>query len=180
MIRRTSSGVDLYSSEISMELMHTDLPEPVVPAISMCGILAMSPMTGLPVMSLPTAKDRRLFALANAGEPIHSRIKTVLTVLFGTSMPTATLSGMGAIRTFAAPSDSAMSSASAVMREILMPRGMVSSKRVTDGPRTMPMICASMLNESSVSSRHAELSRSSVSAPATEACLPCVSRSIGG
>ena len=59
MMRRTSSGVDLYSSEISMELMHTDLPEPVVPAISMCGILAMSPMTGLPVMSLPTAKDRR-------------------------------------------------------------------------------------------------------------------------
>ena len=33
MMRRTSSGVDLFSSEISMELMHTDLPEPVVPAI---------------------------------------------------------------------------------------------------------------------------------------------------
>ena len=163
-----------------MELMQTDLPEPVVPAISICGILAMSPMTGLPVMSLPTAKDRRLFAFAKAFEPMHSRIKTVLTVLFGTSMPTADLSGMGAMRTFAAPSASAISSDSAETREILMPRGMVSSKRVTDGPRTMPMICASILKDSSVSSRQAELSRSSLSAPAIEACLPCVSRSIGG
>ena len=33
--------------------MPTDLPEPVVPATSTCGILARSATTGLPTMSLP-------------------------------------------------------------------------------------------------------------------------------
>ena len=36
-----------------MALMPTDLPEPVVPATSTCGILARSATTGLPMMSLP-------------------------------------------------------------------------------------------------------------------------------
>lgn len=35
--------------------MPTDLPEPVVPATSKCGILARSATTGLPAMSLPSA-----------------------------------------------------------------------------------------------------------------------------
>ncbi|CFN76627.1 Uncharacterised protein [Bordetella pertussis] len=38
-----------------MALMPTDLPEPVVPATSKCGILARSATTGLPAMSLPSA-----------------------------------------------------------------------------------------------------------------------------
>ena len=33
--------------------MATDLPEPVVPAISMCGVRARSMMTGSPPMVLP-------------------------------------------------------------------------------------------------------------------------------
>jgi hypothetical protein len=36
-------------------LMPTDLPEPVVPATSTCGILARSATTGLPEISLPIA-----------------------------------------------------------------------------------------------------------------------------
>ena len=144
--------------EISMEFTHTDLPEPVVPAISRWGILAISPMTGLPVISLPTAKDSLLVALRKAGEPMHSRMLTMVTVLFGTSMPMATLSGIGAIRTETAPSASAISSASAVMRENFTPREMVSSNRVTDGPRTMPIIFASMLKDCRVSTSRAEFS----------------------
>ena len=35
------------------ELMHTDLPEPVEPAIRVCGILARSAMVTLPAMSRP-------------------------------------------------------------------------------------------------------------------------------
>ncbi len=35
--------------------MPTDLPEPVVPATSRCGILARSATTALPAMSLPSA-----------------------------------------------------------------------------------------------------------------------------
>jgi hypothetical protein len=36
-----------------MVLMATDLPEPVVPAISICGVRARSMMTGSPLMVLP-------------------------------------------------------------------------------------------------------------------------------
>ena len=39
-IIRTSSGVARVSTEVIRPLMHTDLPDPVAPAISMCGILA--------------------------------------------------------------------------------------------------------------------------------------------
>ena len=35
--------------------MHTDLPDPVVPAISKCGIEAKSPMIGVPDIFLPNA-----------------------------------------------------------------------------------------------------------------------------
>ena len=41
-ISRTSSGVARKSMDVMMELMHTDLPEPVCPAMSTWGILAMS------------------------------------------------------------------------------------------------------------------------------------------
>ena len=41
-----------------IELIMTDLPEPVVPATSMCGILEMSAMTGLPAESRPMATSR--------------------------------------------------------------------------------------------------------------------------
>ena len=83
------------------EFMHTDLPEPVVPAMSMCGSLAILPMMQLPPMSLPTANESLDLALRNAGESIISRRHTALTILFGTSMPTVEiLSGIGAMRTF--------------------------------------------------------------------------------
>ena len=157
MMNRTSSGVDLYSSEISMELMHTDLPEPVVPAISMCGILAMSPMTGLPVipaistwgslaisptmalppMSLPTAKATRDRCSAKARESMTSRMRTAVTTRLGTSMPTTELLlGMGAMRTPPLPRARAMSSARFVSLDSFTPWSRVNSYRVTLGPWT--------------------------------------------
>ena len=92
------------------EFMHTDLPEPVVPAMSICGSLEMLPMMQLPPMSLPTANESLDLALRKAGESMISRRQTALTILFGTSMPTVEiLSGMGAMRTFSTPSASARS-----------------------------------------------------------------------
>ena len=41
-----------------MVLIATDLPEPVVPAISRCGIRARLATTGSPPMSLPRASGR--------------------------------------------------------------------------------------------------------------------------
>ena len=111
MIKRTSSGVDLYSRLTIKELVQTDLPEPVVPAISTWGRRAMLPMMQLPPMSLPTAKATVLGLVVNSLDSITSRIRTAVTALLGTSMPTAEiLPGMGAIRTPVAPSASAISS----------------------------------------------------------------------
>ena len=53
MISRHWSGVSRYSRLRIMVLMATDLPEPVVPAISRCGMRARSTMTGSPPMVLP-------------------------------------------------------------------------------------------------------------------------------
>ena len=61
----TSSGLALYSREMMMLFIHTDLPEPVVPAMSIWGSLEMSPTTQAPLMSLPTAKEDLDLALEN-------------------------------------------------------------------------------------------------------------------
>ena len=46
--------------------MHTDFPEPVVPAISKCGIFAKFKVLISPVVVLPIAKVSKDFALANS------------------------------------------------------------------------------------------------------------------
>ena len=52
---RTSSGVDRYRTLVSITLRATDLPVPVEPAISRCGIRARSVTTGSPWIDLPRA-----------------------------------------------------------------------------------------------------------------------------
>ena len=49
-----------------MVLMATDLPEPVVPAISRCGMRARSTITGSPPMVLPRQSGSR------AAVPVYS------------------------------------------------------------------------------------------------------------
>ena len=75
-----------------MPLTATDLPEPVVPATSRCGIFARSTPTGAPSMSLPSAIGSFDVAPAEAARPARISLRnTVSRVLFGTSMPTARL-----------------------------------------------------------------------------------------
>ena len=59
-IKRTCSGGLLYSSDRIIELICTDLPAPVVPATSRCGISAKSATKGSPAMSLPSARVKGL------------------------------------------------------------------------------------------------------------------------
>ncbi len=94
--KRTSSGVDLYKRLIIIEFMHTDLPEPVEPAISRWGILERSATATPPAMSLPSATVSLLLDETNALLSISSRMRTTVFFLLGTSMPTAALPGMGA------------------------------------------------------------------------------------
>ena len=51
----TSSGVVVHSKPAMIAFTQTDLPEPVAPAMSKCGILARSSQTGCPATSCPNA-----------------------------------------------------------------------------------------------------------------------------
>ena len=53
-IIRTSAGDARCSSETSIEFTKLDLPEPVAPATSRCGVLARLAVTKLPSTSLPS------------------------------------------------------------------------------------------------------------------------------
>ena len=69
------------------ELMHTDLPEPVEPAISRWGIFAKSVRVTCPAISRPRVTVSLLFAKRKLLDSTSSRILTTLTTLLGTSMP---------------------------------------------------------------------------------------------
>ena len=102
--------------------MQTDLPEPVAPAISPCGIFAISVTTTLPPISRPRATVSLLFAFINAGDSSMPRTPTTALALFGTSIPTAALLGMGAsILTPAVARFRAISSAKFVILLIFTP-----------------------------------------------------------
>ena len=55
------------------EFMPTDLPEPVVPAMSKCGSFEILPTTALPPISLPMAKVRSALEVRNFGQSMISR-----------------------------------------------------------------------------------------------------------
>ena len=163
------------------ELVHTDLPEPVVPAMSRWGSFAMLPTIQLPPMSLPTAKDTLEVLSRKARESMTSWIYTGETSLLGTSMPTMEiLSGMGAMRTPWAPRARAMSSDRLVSLFSRTPWSSSSSYRVTEGPRVTLTMWASMPKERMVSSSRFWLAFSSPRASAPMAPSPSFSRETGG
>ena len=75
--------------------MQPDLPEPVVPAIRMCGMRARSVQTALPEMSLPSQTDERARGRRQVVVDVAERDEVRRSV-FGTSTPTACLPGIGA------------------------------------------------------------------------------------
>ncbi len=81
---------------VSTLLIITDLPEPVCPAISRWGILARSPITGDPAISLPIIKLRCPCFLTQASDFKIPLISTVEALILGTSTPTSLFPGMGA------------------------------------------------------------------------------------
>ncbi len=91
---RTSCGVAESRMLESMPLMQADLPAPVVPATSRCGILARSTKIDSPSTSLPS---QTLSGEAFGGaSPNTSPSRTIERLRFGTSTPTAVLPGIGA------------------------------------------------------------------------------------
>ena len=127
-------------------LTMTLLPDPVAPAMSRWGILARSTAWALPATSRPRAKvSVEPEALKSTSSRIRRRA-TMLKSLFGISMPTALLPGIGAsMRSERAASAMARSSASASIRLTLMSGAGWTSYCVTTGPALRPVIWAGML-----------------------------------
>ncbi len=112
----TCSGVDVNRILARMVLIQTLLPDPVAPATSKCGNLGSSVTTAAPAMSLPSTTFSRPVAFWNSGLSKASRIVTIAISLFGTSIPTAALPGIGAsIRNPLAASANDRSSANATI-----------------------------------------------------------------
>ena len=124
-----------------IEFVNTDLPEPVVPAISICGIFEISPTTILPSISLPTANISSCFIFLYSSLSISSLRLTVSLNVFGTSMPTAFLPIMGAsiLTPPCAARHSAMSLSSVVILFIFTPTSGLNSYLVTEGPLNIPV-----------------------------------------
>jgi len=119
---RTSSGVARMRIEVIIELTKEDLPAPVAPATSRCGVLARLATTYPPSTSLPTPMVSGCRLRRAAAERSTSPSETVSRSAFGISMPMADLPGMGErIRTSAEATAYAMFRLSAVTRSTLMP-----------------------------------------------------------
>ncbi len=71
-----------------MELTHTDLPEPVVPAISRCGMASRLAVIGCPATSWPRAKRSGVLLRWKVSLSSTSRSATSAISSLGTSMPT--------------------------------------------------------------------------------------------
>src|SRR5699024_9307134 len=135
-ISLTSSGPERNTRLMMMLLTHTDLPLPVLPAMSRWGILHRSATWATPAMSLPRAMVRGLVMWRKLWLSKMLRMLTDDRLRLGTSMPTAGLPGMGAsMRMSATARFRARSSAREVMRLILTPAMGCTSYRVTAGPR---------------------------------------------
>ncbi len=92
---RTSSGVDRISSELIIELMKLDLPEPVAPATRRWGILARLATTKPPSTSLPSPTIIGWWSLRALLDRSTSPRETISLSTLGISMPMALLPGMG-------------------------------------------------------------------------------------
>ena len=135
----------------------TDLPEPVVPATSICGALAKSVSTGLPEISLPIAILIKLLGSRYVGVSNNSIKRTISRLLFGTSMPIYGFPGItSTTRTEAIDIERAKSREILVTLDALTPGARSSSKRVTTGPGWASTTCALTLNSCSLISRSSD------------------------
>ena len=119
------------------EFIKTDFPDPVVPATKICGILDKSATTALPETSSPRGTASFDFAFCSGADSSMVFKETISRDLFGISIPTRFLPGIGAsilICPVGASVASARSFARAVIFESFVPRAISRAYWVTDGP----------------------------------------------
>ena len=147
---RTCAGVARTNTDVINALTNADLPAPVAPATSRCGIAARSATTCPPSTSLPTPTTSGCVAWTAAADRSTSPRVTVSRSVFGISMPIADRPGIGArIRTSALATAYAMFLPNPVTRSTRVPSASSISYRVTAGPRQNPATRAGTENCSS-------------------------------
>ena len=135
----SSSGRRVINMLRMIAFMQTDLPVPVAPAMSRCGISARSWTSGRPSLSLPRNSGILLLAIFFAEARITSLRRTTARCSLGISTPTVFLPGIGAtMRTLGARRFRATSSARAVTLCRRRPVSRANSNCVTTGPVLMP------------------------------------------
>ena len=129
----------------------TDLPEPVVPAIKRCGILAKFATTALPEISLPTANVSGSVAFFHSLLSITPRSRTSADFAFGNSTPTERVPGIGAsILILSTARFNANSLSRAKIFDKFTPCGGRMVYCVTRGPTFAPSISTSIPNSPKV------------------------------
>ena len=140
----------------------TDLPDPVVPATSKCGMAARSATMGSPAISLPRMIGRLPLASAKAAQAASSLKLTICRSALGNSIPITVLPGMGETRALIALILRAISSARPTTRLALMPGAGSSSYIVTTGPVRTAVISPLTLKSSSTFSSSRALRSSAI------------------
>src|SRR5579883_205929 len=133
-MRRTCSGVALYRIDIMKALIATDLPVPVEPAMSRCGMVARSATAMRPLMSLPRPRVSLDLEPMNSAASMFSRSQMISRSRLGTWMPTVDLPAMRSTRMLSALRARQRSSVRFVMRLYFTPASGLNSKVVTTGP----------------------------------------------
>ena len=176
----SSLGFFVYRKLITIVFMQTDLPEPVVPAISTCGIFVRSPISGSPDASLP--RNIGSFIFSNDSRlRISSLRRTFSFVAFGTSMPTVSRPAMfGTMRMLTALSDRARSLDTALSAATFVPGASFTWYSVITGPDSMPTTSPLSRYSRSASSRDSACSRTYCSSSSSNPSSGSSSRSSGG
>ena len=112
----------------------TDLPDPVVPATSRCGMRARSATMGSPPIDLPSASGSAASEERNASDLEQLAQEHLLATHVRQLDADDVAARHDAARTLVALIEQAMSSASEMTRADLMPRAGSSSNSVTTGP----------------------------------------------
>jgi len=142
----TCEGCFLYKSDINTALIPTDLPCPVAPAISNCGIFAKSATNTSLEIVFPSAIGKSIFARLNLSDISTSLIETICFFLLGTSIPIVPFPGIGAmIRMPSAERLRAISSSRFLILEIRTPGAGIISYKVTVGPIVARILMISIL-----------------------------------
>ena len=137
-INLTSVGAALKRIEAKKEFIQTDFPEPVWPAIRTWGILPISVTIALPETSSPKETASLDLCSCMTFDSIIFFNPTISGLIFGNSIPTRALPGIGAsilMVPVGAARARARSRSRAVILESLVPRATSKAYWVTAGPK---------------------------------------------